>query len=152
VLAELSEDRKQVIVNAVDPVTGRGSELTRLALHPEDGDRWAVELSPDATRFAAIRSPDDPIFIWSLHDKKMREVRVIGWSNLRSLSWAGDGKGLLVVTRQKGYGTVLHVDLQGHAKVLWERATEAVAESPDGRHLCISSNTVDQNVWMLENF
>jgi len=151
VIAELSEDRKQVIVNAVDPVTGRGSELTRFAVHPDD-DRWNVELSPDATRFAAIRSPDDPIYVWSLHGKKMREVRVIGWSNLRNLSWAGDGKGLLVVTRQKGYGTVLHVDFQGHANVLWERATEGVAESPDGHHLCISSNTVDQNVWMLENF
>jgi eukaryotic-like serine/threonine-protein kinase len=150
-IAELSEDRKQVIVNAVDPVTGRGSELTRFAVDPDD-DRWNVELSPDATRFAAIRSPDDPIYIWSLRDKKMREVHVIGWSNLRNLSWAGDGKGLLVVTRQKGYGTVLHVDLHGHANVLWERATEGVAESPDGRHLCISSNTVDQNVWMLENF
>jgi serine/threonine protein kinase len=151
VIAELSEDRKQVIVNVVDPIKGRGSELTRFAVHPDD-DRWNIELSPDATRFAAIRSPDDPIYVWSLHGKKMREVRVIGWSNLRNLSWAGDGKGLLVVTRQKGYGTVLHVDLQGHANVLWERATEGVAESPDGHHLCISSNTVDQNVWMLENF
>jgi eukaryotic-like serine/threonine-protein kinase len=151
-LAELSEDRKQVIVNAVDPVAGHGSELIRFAVHPEDQDRWTVELSPDSTRIAAIRSPDEPIYIWTLHDKKMREVRVIGWSNLRNLSWAGDGKGLLVVTRQKGYGTVLHVDLEGHANVVWERAMESVAESPDGRHLCISSNTVDQNVWMLENF
>jgi serine/threonine protein kinase len=151
VIAELSEDRKQVIVNAVDPVTGRGSELTRLAVHPEDG-RWNVELSPDATRLAEIGSPDGPIYVWSLHGKKMREVRVAGWSDVRNLSWAGNGKGFLVVTRQKGYGTVLHVDLEGHANVLWEHATEGVAESPDGRHLCISSNTVDQNVWMLENF
>ena len=111
-----------------------------------------LKVSPDATRFAEIRSPDDPIYVWSLHDKKMGEVRVIGWSNLRNLSWAADGKGLLVLTRQKGYGTVLHVDLQGRANVLWERATGGLAESPDGHHLCISSNTVDQNVWMLENF
>jgi serine/threonine protein kinase/dipeptidyl aminopeptidase/acylaminoacyl peptidase len=151
VIAELSEDRKKAIVGALDPLTGRGSELTQFPVDPND-DRWDIELSPDATRFAAIRSPDDPIYVWSLHGKKIREVRVIGWSNLRNLSWAGDGKSLLVVTRQKGYGTVLHVDLQGHANVLWERATEGVAESPDGRHLCISSNTVDQNVWMLENF
>jgi eukaryotic-like serine/threonine-protein kinase len=151
VLAELSEDRKKVIVGALDPLKGRGSELTQFPVDPND-DRWNIELSPDATRFAAIRSPDDPIYVWSLHSKKMREVHVIGWSNLRNLSWAGGGKGLLLVTRQKGYGTVLHVDLQGHANVLWERATEGVAESPDGRHLCISSNTVDQNVWMLENF
>jgi eukaryotic-like serine/threonine-protein kinase len=150
VIGELSEDRKQVIVDAVDPVKGRGPELTRFAVHPDD-DRWNVELSPDATRFAAIRSPDDPIYVWYLHGKKMREVRVVGWSNLRNLSWAGDGKGLLVLTRQKGYGTVLYVDLQGRANVLWERATEGL-ESPDGHHLCISSNTVDQNVWMLENF
>ena len=151
VIAELSEDRKQVIVDAVDFVKGRGSELTRFAVLPND-DLWNIELSPDATRFAAIRSPEDPIYVWSLHAQKMREVRVKGWSNLRSVNWSADGKGLFVVTTQKGYGTVLHVDFQGHANVLWERATEGLAESPDGHHLCITSNTVDQNFWMLENF
>ncbi len=151
VVAELSEDRKEVVVDAVDPVKGRGSELTRFALDPND-DRWDVELSPDATRVAALRGLEDPIYILSLRGKKMREVQVKGWSNLRGLNWSADGKGLFVVTTQKGYGAVLHVDLQGHANVLWERAIGSSAESPDGHHLCIESNTVDQNFWMLENF
>jgi eukaryotic-like serine/threonine-protein kinase len=151
VIAELSGDRKEVIVDAVDPVKGRGSELTRFAVDPND-DRWDIEVSPDATRVAALRGLEDPIYILSLRGKKMREVQVKGWSNLRGLNWSADGKGLFVVTTQKGYGTVLHVDPQGHATVLWERAIGSSAESPDGHHLCIESNTVDQNFWMLENF
>ena len=44
-----------------------------------------------------------PIYVRLLHAQKMREVRVKGWSNLRSVNWSADGKGLFVVTTQKGY-------------------------------------------------
>jgi serine/threonine protein kinase len=152
VIAELSEDRKEVIVDAVDPVEGRGSELTRFAVDPNGGSWDVGQVSPDATRVAAIRGSAGPIYIVSLRGEKMHEIQVKGWNNLRGLNWSADGKGLFVMTTQKSYGTILHVDPKGHANVLWERAIGSSAESPDGHHLCIGSNTVDQNFWMLENF
>jgi serine/threonine protein kinase/Tol biopolymer transport system component len=151
VIAELSEDRKQAIVHAVDPIKGRGAELTRFAVDPND-DRWTIALSPDASRFAGIRRPQDPIYIWPLKGKTMREVRVNGWSNLRSVRWAADGKGVLVLSNQKGYGTLLHTDFQGRANVLWEHVTQNWVESPDGRHLSVNVVTVDQNYSLIENF
>jgi len=151
VIAELSEDRRQAIVHAIDPIKGRGPELTRLAVDPND-DRWTIALSPDGSRLAAIRRPQDPIYIWPLNGEQTREIRLNGWSDLRSMRWAADGKGVLVLSNQKGYGTLIHTDLQGRANVLWEHVTENWAESPDGRHLSVNVNAVDQNFWMLENF
>jgi Tol biopolymer transport system component len=151
VIAELSEDRKQAIVHALDPIEGRGSELTRFEVDPND-DRWTIALSPDGKRFAAIRKPNDPIYIWFLETKNIREVRVNGWINFRNVRWAADGKSLVVFSNQNGYGTLLHTDLQGHANVLWEHVTDIWTESPDGHHLAVNVHTIDQNFSMLENF
>ena len=151
VIAELSEDRKQVIVHAVDPIKGRGPELTRFDVDPND-DRWTIALSTDGKRFAAIRRPQDPIYVWPLNGENMREIRVNGWSDLRRVGWTADGTSLLVLSNQKGYGTLLHTDLQGHANGLWDHVTESWVESPDGRHLSVNVNTVDKNFSMLENF
>jgi len=54
-----------------------------------------------------------------------------------------------------GGSTLLHVDLQGRAQVLWHQDYYPQtwgAPSPDGRHLAILGGTQDRNVWMLENF
>ncbi|MFZ0797352.1 MAG: protein kinase [Terriglobales bacterium] len=151
-IGELSGDRKQVVVTAFDPLKGRGHELTRFGVDPNE-DRWFMDLSPDGTRLAAIRSPAGPIFILSLRGKATEQMQPQGWTDLRSLNWTSDGKGLLVGVNQKGYGTLLHSDLQGRATVLWEHSVNIPApESPDGRHLWIPNNAVDQNFWMLENF
>ena len=50
---------------------------------------------------------------------------------------------------------LLYVDLEGRATSLWQQkgsyGTWGVP-SPDGSKLAILGTTVDQNVWMLENF
>ena len=162
--AEPTADHKQVLITSFDPLKGRGPELTRFALDPDDG-RWSMDLSPDGNYIAAVPSPAGPLCILSLHGEAMREIQVKGWSNLRSLSWAGDGKSLFVGARQHADdATLLRVDLQGNTNVLsehagldkgfsWEQAgTSRAPASPDGRHLAIPSATTAQNFWMLENF
>ena len=151
VIAEWSDDRKQAIVHALDPIQGRGPELTRFDLDPSE-DHWMIALSPDGRRLAGIRRPHDPVYIWPISGKEVREIRVIGWSDLRSVRWSADSKSLLVLSNQKSYGTLLHTDLQGHAAVLWEHVTDCWSESPDGRHLAVGTNIVDQNYWTMQNF
>ena len=151
VIAEWSNDRREAIVHAVDAINGRGPELTRFAVDPHD-DRWSVALSPDGKRFAGIRRPQDPIYIWSANVGKMREIQVKGWSNLGRVRWSADSKSLFVLSNQKGYGTLLHADLQGNPQVLWDHVTENWAESPDGRHLAVTVVTNDQNYVMMEKF
>jgi eukaryotic-like serine/threonine-protein kinase len=154
-IAEPNEDRKQVIISTVDPLKGRGPELARFALDPNENG-WFCDLSPDGTRLAATRSPAGPIYILSVLGKPIREIKVNGWSNLQEFSWAADGRGLFLVVGVLGKHVLLRVDLQGNARVLWEN-TGASGEtlalpSPDGRYLAIQSWVTNGNMWMMENF
>ena len=154
-IAEPNEDRKQVIISTVDPLKGRGPELVRFALDPNENG-WFWDLSPDGTRVAATRSPAGPIYILSVHGEPVREIKVNGWSNLQEFSWSADGRGLFLVVGMPGKHVLLHVDLQGNARVLWENAGasgETLAlPSPDGHHLAIQSWVTNGNMWMMENF
>jgi Tol biopolymer transport system component len=150
-LAEPTDDQRQLIVTELDPLNGRGGALRRFDLDPKEGN-WYLDLSPDGTRIAAIRGASSPIFILPLRGREPEaELRVKGWSNLRSLNWAADGKSLFVGAG--GDGTVLHVDLRGNATVLQKNAfLSGVRASPDGLHLAIPEHTMDRNLWMMENF
>jgi serine/threonine protein kinase len=155
VITEPSEDRQQAIVTTLDPLKGRGAEVTRFHLDSNDDDWW-VDLSPDGTRLVTIRSPTSPIEILFLRGGSPQQIKVKGWSNLLASSWASDGKSVFVVSGVRGRRTVLHVDFQGNARILWETsggAGETLAiPSPDGRHLAIQNWTAEGNMWMMENF
>lgn len=49
-------------------------------------------------------------------DGTENQIRVKGWTNLRSVNWAGNGNSLFVGTG--GEGTTLRVDFRGNAAVL----------------------------------
>jgi hypothetical protein len=154
-IGEPTEDGKQMIVTALDPLKGRGPELFRFALVAND-ENWSLDLSPDGNRVAVTRSLAGPIYILSLRGQVLQQVQVKGWSNLESLLWAADGKGLFVTAVIRNGRELLHVDLQGNANVLWENtggSGETVAfPSPDGRHLAYNGWTTNGNMWMMENF
>ncbi|HEY7305481.1 MAG TPA: WD40 repeat domain-containing protein, partial [Bryobacteraceae bacterium] len=150
-IAEPSDDQRELTVTQFDPAKGRGGTLTRFALDPKDRG-WFLDLSPDGTRIAAIRGPAGPIYVLSLRGGGPgTELKVNGWTNLRSLNWAADGNSLFVGAG--GDGTILHVDLRGNATVLQEHTfPSGVKAAPDGQHLAIPQHTMDRNLWMMENF
>ena len=155
VIGEPTEDGKQLIVTAIDPLRGRGPELFRFALLAND-DSWWLDLSPDGTRVAVIRTLAGPIYILSLDGQVLQHVQVKGWSSLQSLIWAADGKGLFVTAGIRNGREILHVDLQSNAHALWENtggSAETLAHpSPDGRHLAFDGWTTNGNMCMMENF
>jgi eukaryotic-like serine/threonine-protein kinase len=154
-IAEPSEDRKQVIVSALDPVKGRGPEVVRVAVDPNE-ENWYFDLSADGASVAVTRSPADPIEVFSEHGAPIRQIRLKGWSNIQTFNWAPDGKGLYVVAGVHGGRKVLYVDLQGKAYPLWENkgaAGETLAyPSPDREHLVLHGWTASSNIWLMENF
>ena len=151
-IAEPSEDHKELIVTGFDPMKGRGPELARLALDPNE-DGWFLDLSRDGTRIAAIRGPASPIYILSLRSEAMSEIHVKGWRYLSSLNWAADGKGLFVVAGPQSDGTLLYVDFRGRSNVLWKHVLPfSSMASPDGRHLAIPDHIVPRNLWMMQDF
>jgi serine/threonine protein kinase len=156
--SEPTPDQRQVVISAFDPVQGRGKELARINLR-EPGNRYGWDLSRDGSRlaFTEFDIREGRIRINPLAGGKAHEVNVKGWNRLWRLFWTADGKGL-VVTRVPTSGTMLlHVDLEGRAKVLWEQRLLAGPwtwgiPSPDGRHLAVLGYGVEGNVWLLENF
>jgi eukaryotic-like serine/threonine-protein kinase len=155
VIAEPTQDNKQLIVATLDPMKGRGPELARFDLDPNVKDWW-IEISPDGTRLALLRTPTEPIQIVGLNGQRIQQIQIKGWSNLRAFYWEPDGKGLYVVATVRGGRVVLYVDFQGNAQVIWNNtggSSETMAiPSPDGRHLAMQAWATNGNIWTLENF
>jgi serine/threonine protein kinase/Tol biopolymer transport system component len=156
VFSETTPDERQLIFCRFDPMHGRGQELTRIDLGFDRGYSW--DLSRDGSRLAFTRFDvrEGRIQILPLAGGEAHEIYVKGRNCLWSLNWTADGKGLFVGNGVAGV-TLLYVDLEGRADLLWnqpysvELYTRGVP-SPDGRHVAMLGYTVDNNVWMLENF
>jgi Tol biopolymer transport system component len=154
-IGEPTVDGKQLAISALDSIKGRGGELFRLALGAND-DRWSLNLSPDGARFVLLPSRAGPIYIYSLRGVVLRQVQLKHWDHLQTAIWASDGKSLFVTADTRAGTGILHVDLQGNAKLLWENPGTSwetvVRPSPDGRRLEFNRWVSTGNMWMLENF
>jgi Tol biopolymer transport system component len=158
VLGEETPDRKQLIFTALDPLKGRGRELTRITLkQPIEGYFW--DLARDGSRLAFAqeqRGSQRRIQILPISAGETQEVVIQRDIQMTSLDWANDGKGFFVGSCTPE-GVLLFVDMHGRTEALWKRETlfgfgPRGLPSPDGRHLAMLGWTVDSNVWMLENF
>jgi dipeptidyl aminopeptidase/acylaminoacyl peptidase len=156
VISEPTEDLKQVVVTAFDPLEGRGAELARFDVGPKPDYTslsWTGALSFDGTRIAALPGRGGLITILSLRGHGTEVLKVNGWSNLQTLNWAADGKSLFVLNEVNKKLAILNVDLHGNAHLLRDDVWAAdLPASPDGRHLAFMSQTVEGNIWMMENF
>lgn len=154
-VAEATQDHKQAIVTAFDPIQGRGRELTRFDLDPKvDQDHLVWGLSPDGTRVAAAPGPQGPIEIHSLIDRSTHVIRPQAVTRIVQLLWTADGKGLLVSNTTGAASEILHVDLRGNTSVLRKCDSDRcfALASPDGRHLAIYDWRLSANLWIMENF
>ena len=154
VLIERTEDRKQMVMTAFDPLVGRGAELARIDLDSE-AKKFHWDLSPDGTRIAFTKTPQAPIEILSLQGAATQSFYVQGWDNLDSLDWTAHGDGFFIADGVHGGMALLHVDLHGYAHLLQKSqgtATAFARPSPDGRHLAIEDYRIEGNIWTLENF
>jgi Tol biopolymer transport system component len=154
VLVEDSRDGKQLTLTAFDPLKGRGKVLRTI---PKDGAICcATGLSADGSTLALSKSEREiHIRLLSLSGTADREITVKGWPNVTGLDWSPDGKGLYCGSASARGNTLLYVDLEGNARVLWQTigARDIYAiPSPDGRYLAIEGEMRNSNVWMLEGF
>jgi eukaryotic-like serine/threonine-protein kinase len=153
-IVEKSQDGKQSTLAAFDPLKGKGKVLRTMQV---DSAQFAWGLSPDGTVFAIAKhnEPEIHIRLLSLSAGSDREITVRGWSNIIGLDWSPDVKGIYCWSASVQSGTLLYVDLEGNARVLWQK--KGVYDgwgipSPDGRYLAILGSVTNSNVWMLEGF
>jgi serine/threonine protein kinase len=155
VIVEVTEDRKQMVVTAFDPVKGRGPELARFDADPNVQEPYCIcEISPDGSLLAVKQGDEGPIHILSLRGLPEQVIQPKGLNLGGDYHWAADGRGLYVNSTIKGKTALLYVDLQSNAHVVWEMNGGYTwgIPSPDGRHLAILGWTQNSNVWMMENF
>jgi hypothetical protein len=167
--AEYTPDHKQLVFTAFDPVKGRGGELTRFDTDPTIKAKYVWDLSPDGTQIAILEYSTSVIHVLPLAHHGSREIVVKGWTSLLSLNWAAEGKGIFTSSATKKGSVLLHSDLNGNARVLWEQdgsiapwnrpfgerdelSAPWAVPSPDGRHLAIYDWKLSANMWMMENF
>src|SRR5208282_3508197 len=148
----------QLVFFRLDPVKGKGEEITRVAGYQAPEPRW--DLSPDGSKLAIV-DPDQhkgEIRVLSLSDRRVTvlAVRSWKWSDLALISWAADGKSCFVEAEGSS-NALLSVDANGNSKVLYEfpgaaRWISSIVPSPDGKRLAFTRRVYVQDVMLLENF
>lgn len=159
-VAEETQDQKTMIITQFDPLKGRGVELLRFDLAPDQNTERRIDhllmsdVSPDGSRLAVARSSDGPIEIHSLEGQPTLTIRAEGLDKLWSLKWAADGKGLYVARDLYDGGELVHLDMRGRIHKLWKSNGGRCSgnPSPDRRHIAIFDSQRSTNMWMIENF
>ena len=174
-IAERSPDGKQLVFTALDTKQGRGAELLRFTIGPDEIYSW--DLSPDGKHIAVAKQGGNRFDILSVDGSVTRMTILKGWKvgvdrpgagrdpmRGADFDWAANGKGFYVASGLFRNPVLLFVDLQGNARVVHEyNSGEAPGgrggfsglwgiPSPDGRHLAILNWYRNRNAWMMENF
>jgi len=152
-LCVFDEQRQgRLVFTSVDPVKGRGHELASVDIEPSQITAW--DLSPDGSQVVITR--EGRIRLLSLKSGTTTDLAVRGWNGFGFVDWSLDGNALFVSSWTPQDTTLLRVDLDGNAHVLWHQRLNFLGTtgipSPDGRHLAVAVFTTDSNVWMIENF
>jgi Tol biopolymer transport system component len=147
-------EQDQLIFYALDPLQGQGKEIIRTKLRQTSDLFWSI--SPDGSHIAIGSGTQlrDQVRILDLRNGTERNLQLPqGWS-IMGLGWAADGGALFV-----GVGSteffIARIDLDGKTHIFLERNNGWIGApclSPDGRHLAYYQQTLENNVWLLENF
>jgi Tol biopolymer transport system component len=146
------QQQGHLVFTSVDPIKGRGHELASMDIEPSQITAW--DLSPDGSQVVVTR--EGRIRLLSLKSGTTTDLAVRGWNGLGFVDWSLDGNALFVSSWTPQDTTLLRVDLDGNAHVLWHQRLNFLGTkgipSPDGRHLAVAVFTTDSNAWMVENF
>ena len=112
------EEQKQLILSSYDLVTGKKRELARVP----GGNN--LDVFPDGSGIAVVLGdpPANRIRLISSSGETTSEFTVKGWSAITHIWCSADSNGLYLTSQsQPNVATLLYVDLQGNARVLWQQ-------------------------------
>ena len=142
----------QLIFYVLDPLHGQGKEVIRTQLGHRDDLNW--DISPDGSLIAIGLLPGRKVRLLDLRNGTERDIQLSMEGIVQGLCWSADGNALFAGMISSGH-QIIRVDLDGKTHVLLDRKgvwVGSLALSPDGRHLAYSQQTIDSNLWLLENF
>ena len=150
---------EQVTFFELDPLAGRGANITTVDLRDPSPKNWA--LSHDGSKIAFVDEylQHAEIQILTIADHKTEGRLLHGWNGktLQSVAWSADDSHLFVTGWSESSNALLSVDSRGDAQVLYEvRPGQAwiieLVASPDGRYLSFTQRNYQSNIALLENF
>lgn len=151
--AERSADAHQIVFSAIELPSARGRELARIDADINGDYRWA--LSPDGTRIAVLNASSAKIRVLSLAGRPPpHEFEMTGHTALGYVSWTSDGNRLLVPSINARGATLLSVDLQGNAQVVWQQPGAldiSGIPAPDGRRVAVWLRGLGSTLWLAES-
>jgi Tol biopolymer transport system component/DNA-binding winged helix-turn-helix (wHTH) protein len=138
-----------------DPFRGQGSQVFQIKDELPQIYNWS--LSPDGQTLAIAKGKwgeDEPrIHLVPVHGGADRWLTISGWPGIASLDWAADSKGLWATSVGEEENALLHIDLEGRARLIWRPRKKSVGwaiPSRDRRHLALLVSSGSANVWMVE--
>ncbi len=142
---------KNIVFTSFDPSQGRKSEITHL---PARRSNWT--LSPDGTRIAQadFSYTKGEVQVIPVQGGEPQKISAAPWTEITNLAWAADSKSLFFNSFSSRGTAIVHLDLNGHTKMLYKPGWEiyALATSPDGKYLTFGPVIFDSNAWTMGYF
>jgi serine/threonine protein kinase/Tol biopolymer transport system component len=158
-LGRVTAGMNELAVSRFDTSGISGKDLLRIPLEPGSdahaGLDYAWHLSSDGSRIGILKRHSNQIRLARLDGGPAKIISLNGYPDLIDLYWAADAQSLFVSSLGPDGARLLHVDLDGDTHPIWlqpETTWLWGLPSPDGRHLAISSEGPEANVWMVDNF
>jgi Tol biopolymer transport system component len=145
---------KQLVFYSLDPVSGRGQQLSPVDLPMGFHD---LSLSPDGKNIVLAKNDDTGIEIVTLENGVVRRLELKKWKLFQYSHWSPDGRHIFVEASSGSSWTIFTTDLAGNTNVLVEVPGGqgwlcCPKPSPDGHFLAYTERIFETNVTMLENF
>ena len=97
VFGEWMADGKELVFSSLDPVSGRGKEVTRMNVDFSSDYDW--DLSPDGSHIAIHKRTETPVQLIPLVGGAAKQLEATGWNSIENLHWTADGKGFYAASR-----------------------------------------------------
>ena len=144
----------EMVVSAVDPVAGKGGELTRVP-----GNTSAATISADGAGLAFVAPGENGrqnrIRVVSFTGKPARDISVPQANWLASLDGLSDGSGFFSLDNTTNRRNLLFIRPDGTSQVLWSPPGLGggwAIPAPDGKHVAINAEITQSNIWLMTDF
>jgi len=148
------KEKDNLIFYGLDPIHGKEDLLGTIGTE----GFYGLRVSPDGSQLAVVdASHKNRIEILNLSDRVWHEIAVeTGWGDNQNIAWTADGTGFFLTTWLPQSWNLVHATSSGRVHSLLSNADRqwmaAPLPSPDGKHLAFQTETVEGNVWLLQNF
>ncbi len=143
---------KQLVFYRLDPMRGKGPEVTRIDEATSGNDSWTISPNGDSI---AIALEAEGIKIVEVATQKSRTLPLPqGWE-AQSVAWAADGTAIYATVWTADNFLLARFDLNGATNTLYKQHQtwmNGIVPSPNSKYLAFRAQTYNSNAYVLDGF